>query len=231
MNEFAIRFPNYLNLRKILLAGIVCATSLCGTRAGTVGDGDFVGWNLSSIGNGSMTLEAKGGNPGARLNATTLTIVGGPAVYDLAINSNFSSVASLSGSYTLELQVLSGPGDFGAGQSIGLLVQQQNDLYLQVLGITGSGHTSFDPLSFTGDFTAASFSHLSGAGSAAPDFSGGTPTYFGFAAINSNNNQSVTEYYDNFALTHVAVPEPSVVLFLGLSALGLSFARRRIGTR
>jgi hypothetical protein len=147
-------------------------------------------------------------------------------VYDLAINSLFSTTSTLSGAYTLGLQIKSGPGDFGAGQSIGLLVQQGSDIYLQNINVTGSGHSTFDPISFNGTFTAASFTHLSGAGAALPNFSGGTATNFGFAAINASNNRSVNEYYDNFSLTHAAVPESSTSLLLGCGVWAFAFSRR-----
>ena len=213
-------------MKKLLIAFSIFSAGLSVASAATLADGDFAGWSLSSTGNGSMTLEATGGNPAARLKATTFTFVGGPFVYDLAINGLFSTTAPLSGTYTLGLQILRGPGDFGAGQSIGLLVQQGSDIYLQSLGITGSGHSTFDPISFNGDFTAAAFSHLSGSGAATPSFSGGTATNFGFAAINGNNNQSVTEYYDNFSLTHAAVPEPSIAILLGFGVCATAFFRR-----
>lgn len=217
-------------LKKFLLVGAAGLFALAGAEAGTLVDGNFTGWNLSSLGatageSGSMTLEASGGNPGARLNASTLTFVGGGVVYDIAINANFSTSLALSGTFTLGLQILSGPGDFGAGQGIGLVVRQGSDLYLQNLGTTGSGHSSWFDLTYMGSFTSASFSHLSGSGAAAPDFTGGVPTFFGFAAINGSNNQSVTEYYDNFSLTNVAVPEPSAA-FLVLGASGLLVVSR-----
>lgn len=226
--EVAARFAHCGSgiVTKLMVTCAIGFAALSTAGAGILTDGDFAGWSLSSINNGSMTLEATGGNPGARLNATTSTFVGGPAAYDLAINASFSTTAPLSGAYTLGLQILRGPGDFGAGQSIGLLVQQGSDIYLQSLGITGSGHTTFDPISFNGDFTAASFTHLSGTGAALPNFSGTTATNFGFAAINANNNQSVTEYYDNFSLTHAAVPEPSISLLLACGMCASAIFRR-----
>ena len=215
-------------MQKFLVTlAVVCGISPL-LSANTISDGTFAGWALSSFGNGSMTLEAANGNPGARLNATTTTGLDLTFVYDNAIDSNVTITGALSGSFSLSLDVLSGANDFGAGQAIGLLVQQGGDIYLQFLANTGFPQNTFTTLNFNGTFVAASFSHLVGTGVAAPDFSGGTSSLFGFSAYNRTANRTLTKYYDNFNLTYTsaAVPEPSTWLLFGCAAGGLFLFRK-----
>ena len=197
--------------------------------AGTLADGDFSGWSFSGANNGSMTLEPSGGNPGVRLNATTFP--GSAVSQAYAINGNFSTSAPLFGAFTLELQVLTGAGSFSGGQRIGLLVQQGSDLYLEQIGNTGTNLFTFQTLSFFGTFDASRFIHVGGSGADTPNFGGGTVTLFGFVAYeNPSATGTITQYYDNFALTHPAVPEPSTWILLagggGLLALAGRKARR-----
>ncbi|GAF74015.1 unnamed protein product, partial [marine sediment metagenome] len=87
-------------------------------------DGDFLDWSFDATGTATATVEQTGGNPDARLNVTT---VSGPTVYATAINHDVSTVAKLEGAaFTLDLDVKSGPGSFGAGQSIEILIEQND---------------------------------------------------------------------------------------------------------
>jgi hypothetical protein len=161
------------------------------------------GWNFSSFGAGggtaSATVEASGGNPGARLNVTTVSpnpSTGvGTANYQI-----FSTTAPLEGlPFTLTLDVLSGAGSFGQGQAIDLLVEQNGSIYVLFVGVTGWPLNTFTTLNFPGTLTAASFTRVIGVGPATPIFNGTVSTTFGFAAGNSNSG-TLTQYYDNFRL-------------------------------
>jgi hypothetical protein len=128
--------------------------------------------------------------------------------------------------------VLNGPGAFGQGQGIDLLVEQNGSVYAGPLGNTSATHVNWDTVTFIGNFNAAGFALLSGGGSANPDFSGVTPTRFGFAAGNTNSG-TLTMYYDNFSLQSAAltaIPEPEVVALLsaGLGLLGFAAKRRAL---
>ena len=96
-------------------------------HAGVITDGDFSAWSFGATGTATVTRELSGGNTGERLNITT---VSGPAVYGTAIKSDFSSTSALAGApFTLTVDVLSGPGAFGQGQAIQLLVEQNGSTY------------------------------------------------------------------------------------------------------
>ena len=170
-------------------------------HAGMILDGDFSSFSFDSTGTATVTRELTGGNPGARLNVTT---VSGPTVYGTAIKTDFATTAALAGSsFSLSLDVLSGPGSFGQGQGISLLVEQNGSIYGRHLGITGFP-LNFDTVVFNETFDAVSFSRLIGAGPANPDFDGGVITRFGFAARNTNSG-TLTQYYDNFRLESPAI--------------------------
>jgi hypothetical protein len=160
-------------------------------------DGDFSAWTFGSTGTATVTREAAGGNPGARLNVTT---VSGLVVFGTAIKSDFSTNAVLAGkAFTLSLQVLSGPGAFGQGQAIKLLVEQAGTIYgSPQLGVTGFP-LNWNTVTFTGALDAGSFTRLIGAGAVTPTFNGSVVTRFGFAAGNSESG-TLTQYYDNFRL-------------------------------
>jgi hypothetical protein len=164
------------------------------------------GWTFSSYtaagaGTATATVEGSAGNPAARLNVTTVTPTPADTAYGTALLTTVSTAAPASGaSFTLNIDALSGAGGFGQGQGILLLVAQGGSVYALPLGITGWPLNSFTTLAFSGSFTAASFTRISGAGPATPSFDGVTPTTYGFAAGN-NMSATLTQYYDNFRLT------------------------------
>lgn len=172
-------------------------------------DWSTAAWSYSSFGFGvgtaTATREASGGNPGARLNVTTVTPASPDTAYATAVYQNFIAPAPLSGSaFSLSLDVLSGPGGFGQGQAIQLLVEQGGTVYGTFLAGTGWPINTFTPLTFPGTFNAAAFTRIFGAGPSVPAFDGVTPTRFGFAAGN-NMSATLTQYYDNFSLV-IATP-------------------------
>lgn len=171
------------------------------------------GWTFSSFsqGTGSATavVEGSGGNPGARLNISTVT----PSVSDLgygtAVLTTSGTPAPTAGTaFTLQLDVLSGAGAFGQGQGIDLLVAQGGSVYALALGVTGFPLSTFTTLSFNGNFNAGSFSRISGGGPSTPSFDGVTTTTYGFAAGNTNSG-TLTQYYDNFRLTISSIGPPA----------------------
>lgn len=209
------------------LTAFACSMISASALAGSISTGDFSAWEFNSTGTATVTLESSGGSPAERLNITT---VSGSIVYGTAIKSDFSTTNLLSGeSYTLGLDVLSGPGAYGAGQAIQLLVEQNGAIYGTFLGTTGV-HSDWSPSTFSGTFSEGSFSRLLGTGSATPDFSGNTLTRFGFAGGNEGSG-TLTQYYDNFSLTSAAiapVPEPETyaLMLAGLGLLGFAAKRR-----
>ena len=187
----------------------------------TLVDGDFSSWTLGSAGNGTAftTLESTGGNPGARLNINTITPTSTTRASGTAIKTDFSDNTPINGNtFALSLDFLSGPGAFGQGQSIGLLIAQGGSVYTNGSGI-GLGVTGVSPnyktITFTGSFIESQFTRLTGSGSLNPDFVSGVSTSFGFAATNSGSN-NLTQYYDNFRLetfaVPTAVPEPFTII-------------------
>lgn len=192
-------------------AALCFAISIEFAHAIVIHDGDFSAWNFDATGTATVLLEPSNGNPGARLNIST---VSGPTVYGTAIKPDFSTQDLLEGAtFTLSLDVLSGPGGFGEGQGISLLVMQGATVYESYLGITGFPH-NWDTLSFTGSFISSSFTRLIGADPINPDFTGGVETFFGFADSNTISG-TLTQYYDNFHLeSTVLVPEPTTLPLL-----------------
>lgn len=196
--------------------------------AETIADGDFMNWAFDSTGTAAVSWEDNGGNPGNRLNITT---VSGSLVYGTAILSGFGSLLALQGeTFDLAIDVIAGPGSYGAGQAIQLLVEQNGSIYGNYKATTGY-HTDWYTFSAAGTFYDTEFSLLIGAGPANPDFSGGTFTRFGFAAGNADSG-TLTQYYDNFSLASpaiVAVPEPETyaLMLVGLGLVGIAARRRR----
>jgi hypothetical protein len=177
-------------------------------HAATIVDTDFSAWSFDSTGTATVSREASDGNPGARLNITT---VSGVTVYGTAIKTDFSTDQILQGTpFELARDVLSGPGSIHEGQRIHLLVEQNSNIYASNLDITGYPH-NWDTLTFTGSFIDSNFSLLIGSGPATPDFSGGTETLFGFSGSNTISG-TLTQYYDNYNLHIVPIP-PAILLF------------------
>ena len=215
-------------MKRTALIAVICAFVAMPACGDLIIDGDFVGWDLGfkSFGSGSATVtrEDSGGNPGARLRITTYT---GDAAYGIANKPDYSTALPLTDTpFELQLDVLNKDTAWGQGQRIQLLVEQGSCIYAYNLAVTGYPH-DWDTLSFSGTFTESAFSLWSGSGPATPDFAGGTPTFFGFAAGNSRSG-TLTQYYDNFSLEINPVPVPGAVLLgmLGLSVAGVKLRRR-----
>lgn len=196
-----------------LFAVALIALPLAAQGAIVFNDGDFTNWTFGSFasGGGSATavVEPAGGNPGARVNVTTVTATVTQSGFGSGVKNDYSTTAQLEGTpVALILDVLSGAGSFGQGQGIQLLVEQSGTVYGLSLGIT-SVQPSFATLNFNGTLTGASFTRISGAGPATPNLGGGVVTRFGFAAGNTNS-LTLTQYYDNVRLdlTPVVVPPP-----------------------
>lgn len=223
--------PTLTRICSLLLAFGIAALAMP-AKAATVADGDFSAWSFGSTFNppstASITREPTGGNPDARLNSSTFS---GPTILGTAIKTDYSSSDALAGvPFTLSLDVLNGPDAFGDGQGVDFLVRQNGTIYSMGLGNTGSTHINWDTLTFNGTFNAGSFADLA-TGAAHPDFSGATPTQFGFGAGNTISSY-LTMYYDNFSLQSAAlsaIPEPETyaMLFAGLGLLGFIARRRR----
>ena len=227
-----------------LVAAILALASSAAHAAIVFNEGDFSTWIFGSAGSGggtgTMTREAAGGNPGARLNATTVTSGPSSIGYATSINPNFSTTATLAGTpVSVALDVLSGPGAFGQGQSILVLVEQGGAVYALDLGFTNVV-SPFTRLTFGGTMNAASFTLLQGTGPATPNLNGGVVTRFGLATANSNSG-TLTQYYDNVALdiSPASVPststapiptlsEWSLIALMGLMA---AFGVRRMAGR
>lgn len=170
-----------------------------------VSDGDFSTWVFGSYtenapgGVATATREAAGGNPGARINVTTVT-AGLQTAFATAFKADFATIAAIEGAvFTMKLDVLNGPGAFGDGQAIQILVDQAGTLYARSLGVTGL-HPTFEEVVFLGAFVASTFTRVSGPGPATPVFDGSFPTQFGFAAGNTGS-LALTKFYDNYELT------------------------------
>ena len=210
---------NYLTVA--LATAFHCLAS-SDARAGILYDGDFSAWSFGATGTASVVREASGGNLGARLNITTIS---GAEVYGTAVKTDYSTSVGFAGDpFSLSLDVKSGPGSFGDGQRILLLVEQSGTIYGKSLANTDYPH-NWDTLTFTGAFNAAEFPRLLGPGPSLPNFNG-APTSFGFAGGNANS-ATLTQYYDNFQLDSPAVPEPSCIgsVIAGIAVLGMRRGR------
>lgn len=185
----------------------------------------------------SLAVEPTSGNPGARLNVTTVTPTGADIVYGAAVYQAGSVPSPASGiPFVMHIDVLSGPGGFGGGQAVQALVSQNATLYETPVGITGWPINSFTTLTYNGTFTAGAFTKVSGPGAALPSFDGVTPTSFGFAVGNSMS-ATLTQYYDNWNITFglpvsgaAAVPllsNGALLMLVALLALATFAARRR----
>ncbi len=230
-----IRFRSLLALLLMVWGGAANATTIFDPT-------DWAsGWTFSSVttqgvGTASIVYEAAGGNPGARVNATTVTPSVTDSAYGTAIYSAVQVPAPTSGTaFQMNIEALSGAGAFGQGQLIVTLVEQGGSIYQAVPDITGFPLNVFTPLSFNGVFVAGSFTKLTGPGPANPTFDGSTLTRFGFAAGNGNSG-TLTQYYDNWSIQYgtasASAPVPmmppwGLVLLTALVALaGMKMARR-----
>jgi hypothetical protein len=201
------------------------------------------GWVYSTVevagaGTASFTVEPSGGNPGARLNSTTVTPTGADTAFGAAVYQAVTVAAPQSGtSFVMRIDVLSGPGDFGQGQAVQGLIAQAGSLYQTSLGVTGFPFNSFTTLTFSGAFTAGAFTKVSGPGPATPSFDGVTPTSFGFA-VGNNKSATLTQYYDNWNITFASsgpavsaviptLSNRSLLLLTALVALTALAAKRR----
>ena len=202
-----------MNRVQRVLAVVLTVLPFAAQGAIVFNDGDFTNWTFGSFssGGGSATavVEPTDGNPGARVNVTTVTATLTQSGFGSGVKNDYSTTAQLEGTpVALILDVLSGPGSFGQGQAIQLLVEQGGSIYAFSLGITNV-QPSFATLTFNGTLTGAAFTRVSGAGPATPNLGGGVVTRFGFAAGNSSS-QTLTQYYDNVRLdlSPVIVPPP-----------------------
>lgn len=195
-------------------------------------DGNFSGWTFGATGTATVVREPgfgiSGGNMDPRLNITTTS---GPLVYGTAYNPLWVTSNALAGaSYDFSVNFLSGPGAFGQGQGIALVIQQGSGLYLgSFLGVTGTSFGSWSLFSASGTFNAANFNLVGGTGN--PSLGGGIPTVFGFAGANGNS-ATLTNYYDNAGLivrnSTTTVPEPaSFALVAAGLAVVTAVSRRR----
>jgi hypothetical protein len=117
-------------------------------------------------------------------------------------------------------------------------VEQNSTVYEERLDITSFPH-NWDTLDFTGTFTSIVFTRLTGSGPDHPDFSGGVPTFFGFAASNFASGGPLVQDYDNFRLDSDAlqilqsppctVPEPGsfLLVMVGVAYLGWTASGRQ----
>lgn len=229
-------------LFKALVAFIAILISIPASAQVSINDGDFTSWTFGTWGTGtaSMAVEGAGGNPGSRLNVTTVT---SSRTWGTGFKTDYSTTGALEGQpITLQVDALAGAGDGGQGQYFMILVEQSGTLYAMWPNNTPNTVTGFpsssawSTLTFSGTMTAANFIKVSGAGSATPNLNGGVATRFGFAAGNQSS-PSLTQYYDNFRVTVASsssvatVPTLSqwatMVLVVILAASALVVIRRR----
>jgi len=197
---------------------IVLALTAPASASFVLSDGDFSQWSYSTFGTATPTVLDSGGNPGARLQVTTVSGSGSGvmAVYVPAVNLGLEGT-----SFSWSLDVLRGPGSFGQGQAISLIIKQGDSIFADYLYITGVQST-WTTQTFNGTLNAANFTRLTGTGSL--DLSGSVSSQFGFSASNSNSG-TLTQFYDNWSLTLNAVPAPGAMAVL--AAAGLVSRRAR----
>jgi hypothetical protein len=192
---------------------IVLALTAPASAGFVLSDGDFSGWTYGTFGTATPTVLETGGNPGARLQVTT---VSGSGSGVLATYLGFSTDAALEGtSFAWSLDVIKGAGSFGQGQAIGLVIQQGSSIFLDHLYNTGV-KSSWTTQTFSGTINAANFVRVAGTGTL--DLSGGVATQFGFSASNSNSG-TLTQFYDNWALELGSVPAPGAIALLAVAGL------------
>jgi len=135
MKVSKLSFTLLLYLLEVSFLSILFPIEAKATTDFTIIDGDFSSWIFGAIDTATVTREPTDGNPDARINITT---VSGPGSYGTAIKSDFSTSLPLDGlAFSLALDVLSGPGAFGQGQEIYLLIEQNGTIYGTNLDRTG----------------------------------------------------------------------------------------------
>lgn len=80
--------------KKLLMVMTLSWANTFALNAATIADGSFLNWTFASFGTAEVTRETADGNPGARLNVTT---VSGEGAAGIAVNNNFSTNDALSG--------------------------------------------------------------------------------------------------------------------------------------
>lgn len=206
--------------RFLVLTALV--VSLPASASVLLTDGDFGTATLSNFGTSTTSLLATGGNPGARIQVTTVSGVstGGLVINDTAVTGPLEGA-----SFDFGLSVLKGAGSFGQGQAVGLAIRQGSTVWVSFLYNTGV-RSSWTAQTAAGTLHAADFDRVAGAATGGPALNGSVTTYFGFYAANANSG-TLTQYYDNFTLTITpgAVPAPAAGLALGIGGL---LRRRRV---
>jgi hypothetical protein len=167
-------------------------------------DGSFSNWIFGSWGSGggtgSMAVTNTAGNPPPALINTTTT-PGGAYGSGYGVDNAYVTSSPIEGlTYKLSLLFESGPGAFGLGQGLGLVVEQ-NGVYWLSRKTFGSGLSqTWKKLADHGLLSANSFTRLSASGPKKPDFTSGVPTQFGFGSFVGSSG-TFSMYYDDFALT------------------------------
>lgn len=205
--------------RFLVLTALV--VSLPASASVLLTDGDFGTATLSNFGTTTTSRLETGGNPGARIQITT---VSGAGTGGLVINDTAVTGPLEGASFDFGLSVLKGAGSFGQGQAVGLALRQGSTVWVSFLYITGV-RSSWTDQTAAGTLRAADFNRVVGTATGGPALNGSVTTYFGFYAANSNSG-TLTQYYDNFKLTITpgAVPAPGAAALVGLAGL---IARRR----
>lgn len=192
------------------------------------------GWSYSNLtlagaGTAAFTVEAAGGNPGARLNSTTVTPTSADTAFGLAVYQGTTVPAPPSGTaYVMHIDALSGAGGFGQGQAVWVLVEQAGSIYYVPIGITGWPLAVFTTTTYNGTFTPGLFTKAVGAGPANPVFDGTTPTHFGFAVGNSMS-ATLTQYYDNWNITFALPPSAAATPVPALGPLAMLLLALLVG--
>jgi len=191
---------------------IVLALTAPASASFVLSDGDFSQWSYSTFGTATPTVLDSGGNPGARLQVTTVSGSGSGvmAIYVPAVDLILEGT-----SFSWSLDVLRGPGSFGQGQAISLIIKQGDSIFADYLYVTGVQST-WTTQTFNGTLNAANFTRLTGTGSL--DLSGSVSSQFGFSASNSNSG-TLTQFYDNWGLELGGVPAPGAIALLAVAGI------------
>ena len=203
----------------------------------TLNDGDFTNWSFSQLSAAHPTQGSWGDMSASSgmITNTTYTpsgsTAGGVGVYNgFALDpSEYGGIIDVS----MSIDWKSGPGAFGAGQAIAIVIFQDDYFYGFHTGTTGTSSSWTSYSSAPMDLTDSAFSWNSATGVVAgsPDFSeDGSPIRFGFAGTNSNSG-TLTNYYDNWSMTintnSAPVPEPATMFLFGSTLIGLVGIRRK----